>query len=208
MALVPMDTAEGDMVCIFLGAKVPRVIHKAGNARYELVEEGYLHGLWTEKHGMAGERRKHHLGFISCPTQWRGRAISPVETGELVCTTTQCNAFPRAPRKRGRPVFTRLGPDATRTVGFTGASQKLSAALFTSVTYGTDTRAPISLLSPQPTISSSPRHCIKQLTGPCCEATNLRDDLSQISRLRVSPVGMSSRFRTTTALASSSGWRN
>lgn len=60
--------------------------------------------------------------------------------------------------------------------------------------YDTDTRAPISLLSPQPTISSLPRHCIKQLTGPCCEATNLLDDLSQISRLRVSPVGMSSRF--------------
>ena len=45
MALVPVDTAEGDIVCIFLGAKVPHVIRKAGNAKYELVGEGYLHGF-------------------------------------------------------------------------------------------------------------------------------------------------------------------
>ncbi len=45
MALVPVDTAEGDVVCIFPGAKVPHVIRKAGNARFELVGEGYLHGF-------------------------------------------------------------------------------------------------------------------------------------------------------------------
>lgn len=33
MALVPVDTAEGHMVCIFLGVRVRHVIRKAGNAR-------------------------------------------------------------------------------------------------------------------------------------------------------------------------------
>lgn len=63
MALVPVDTAAGDLVCIFLGAKVPHVIRKAGDAKYRLVGEAYLHGFM---HGEAwrGSRAAEDITLI------------------------------------------------------------------------------------------------------------------------------------------------
>jgi hypothetical protein len=47
MALVPECVMAGDMVCIFLGAKVPYVIRKSSEAEghWELIGEAYVHGV-------------------------------------------------------------------------------------------------------------------------------------------------------------------
>lgn len=47
MGMVPRAAKEGDSICVFLGAKTPFVLRPAGNGKYRLVGECYVHGLMS-----------------------------------------------------------------------------------------------------------------------------------------------------------------
>ncbi|KAK4115532.1 hypothetical protein N656DRAFT_795261 [Canariomyces notabilis] len=64
MTLVPPDSAAGDLVCIFQGAKVPHVLRKAANGKYWLVGEGYLHGFMDGEAFWDGRWRAEQITLV------------------------------------------------------------------------------------------------------------------------------------------------
>lgn len=45
MGLVPETTEIGDWVCVFASCQVPLVIRSAGNGKWVLIGDSYVHGL-------------------------------------------------------------------------------------------------------------------------------------------------------------------
>ena len=43
--LVPENAEIGDWVCVFAGCQVPLVIRSAGNGKWVLIGDSYVHGL-------------------------------------------------------------------------------------------------------------------------------------------------------------------
>lgn len=43
--LAPLKSRSGDLICIFLGGRVPFIVRPAGHGSYQLIRECYTYGL-------------------------------------------------------------------------------------------------------------------------------------------------------------------